>query len=363
MSQRTLLFYVHALAGGGAELVVARLASGFAARGDRVLLVVESEADEWRRTLDERVEYIVLPHGRLRGVLALARLLAREKPFASYSALAATNLRHWVAALLSGRGRFAILAYHGFLENEPQLLSRLGFLLAPVMLRFAGAGVAVSDVLRQDLIDRLHCPPRAVVTMYNPAAPRVPQPPLTPHALAARAPLVVAAGRLVPEKGFSTLVGAFARVSTPDARLAILGKGPQLEELEAQARSLGLADRVEFPGYVDPNSHFLRARCFVSPSFHESFGLVIVEALDHGLPVVATMSGGPQEILNRRELGRLVAAGEEAEMAEAIQASLEAPGDPAPRQRRATDFSLESSLDAHEWLFLRMRAKRERGTP
>ncbi|HYA80255.1 MAG TPA: hypothetical protein VED87_04915, partial [Methylocystis sp.] len=97
MSQRTLLFYVHALAGGGAELVVARLASGFAARGDRVLLVVESEADEWRRTLDERVEYIVLPRGRLHGVLALARLLAREKPFASYSALAATNLRHWIA--------------------------------------------------------------------------------------------------------------------------------------------------------------------------------------------------------------------------------------------------------------------------
>jgi len=356
MSQRrTLLFYVHALAGGGAELVVARLASGFAARGDRVLLVVESEADEWRRTLDKRVEYLVLPQGRFWGVLALAQLLAREKPSASYSALAATNFRHWIAALIACRRRFAILSYHGFLENEPQLLSRLGFFLSPVMLRLVGAGVAVSDVLRQDLIDRLRCPPQRLMTIYNPAAPMVPEPPLTPRSLADRAPLVVAAGRLVPEKGGGTLLGAFARVSMPGARLAILGKGPQLKELEAQARSLGLADRVEFPGYVDPRPYFTRMRCFVSASVHESFGLAIVEALDHGAPVVATMSGGPQEILNKPELGRLVAVGDEAGMADAIDACLKTPGDPAPRQRRAAEFSLEAALDAHERLFNQMR--------
>ncbi|HMK90654.1 MAG TPA: glycosyltransferase [Methylocystis sp.] len=349
--RRVLLFYVHALSGGGAERVIARLASGFAARGDRVLLAVDHEADAWRTSLDPAVELVLLPKGHLRSVGALARLLRREEPKVSFSALSAANLKHVVAALLAGRARRAIISYHGFFQNEPERLSRLGFLLSPALSRLVGASVAVSEALRKNLIEKFWFPPTRVVTIYNPAAPEPPHPPLDPAALAAREPLVVAMGRLVEEKGFRFLVRAFARVAHPQARLVILGKGPQREALEREAQRLGVAERLALPGYTDPDSYLERARCFVSPSYHESFGLAIVEALDSGLAVVATRSGGPQEIIDSEAAGRLVPVGDEMRMAAAISASLEAPGDPAPRQRRAAAFSHATAMERYEGLF------------
>lgn len=350
-TQRTLLFYVHALSGGGAERVMARLASGFAARGDRVLLAVDFEAQEWRSSLDESVELIVLPGGHARNVAALADILARERPFVSVSALAATNLKHAAAAMLARRSSRAILSHHGFFENEPERLSRIGYLSGPALSRLVAANVAVSDALARDLVRRFFFPIRRTVTIYNPASLEAAQPPLSPAALRARPPLIVAMGRLTEDKGFGFLVRAFGHVGYPGARLAILGKGPELDKLKAMALALGVADRLELPGYVDPSGYLSRARCFVSPSLRESFGLAIVEALDYGLPVVATGSGGPQEILCSPELGRLVPFGDEKQTAAAIGACLEAPGDPAPRQRRAKAFSLDAALDNYDRLF------------
>ena len=360
-SKRTLLFYVHSLAGGGAERVIARLASGFAARLDRVLLVVEREAEEWRSDVDDRVELIVLPQGRLRSIMALAELLARAAPDVSVSALAATNFKHVLAAFFAGRLKRAVISYHGFADSEPQLLGRLGYRAMPLLSRLSAAVITVSSALERDLITRFFAARHALTTIYNPAPPEVPQLPLAAPALSAREPLVLAMGRLVADKGPMLLLRAFARVKHPRARLAILGKGPLLAALQLEAERLGVADRVELPGFVsNPGAYLSRARCFVSPSYHESFGLVIVEALDHGLPVVATDSGGPREILDSPELGRLVPVADEEALAEAIDATLAAPGDPAPRQRRAAQFDLDTAIDRHDALFRRVAASAAR---
>ncbi len=350
--RRKLLFYVHALSGGGAERVMARLASGFAARGDETLLVVDFEASEWRGLLDDRVRIEVLPRGHARGLLALAKLLRRERPDACLSAMAASNLKLSLAAMLTGHCRRVFLSYHGFFENEPERLSRLGYLAAPILSRMTAASVCVSHALAKDLIRRLKVARRAVFTIYNPASPAKPQPPLTLAELKSRAPLILGIGRLVHDKGFMTLLRAFAHVEHPQARLAILGKGPDDEKIRSEAQRLGVADRIELPGYViDPGAYLSRASCLVSPSYCETFGLVVVEALDHGLPVVSTMSGGPSEILNAPELGRLVPIGDEKAMAAAITEMLAEPGDPAPRQRRAADFTLDVALDEYDALF------------
>ncbi len=101
--------------------------------------------------------------------------------------------------------------------------------------------------------------------------------------------VIVAAGRLVKEKGFDVAIRALARMQDRTARLVFLGDGPQLESLTLLAASLGVADRVEFAGYVRDISPWLaKARLLLMSSYYEGFGAVLVEALATGRPVVST---------------------------------------------------------------------------
>jgi len=347
--RRKLLFYTHAMTSGGAERVVARLASGFAARGHQVILAVDFDAQETLHLLSRAVDLRVLPRGHWRGTMALAHMLKRERPDASLSALSVSNLKHAVAATLAGRIDRAVLGYHGFYLSENEGLSALGYRLTPVLSRLAGATVAVSQQLRDDLVAHFAAPSNRVRTIYNPAAPEPFPEVLSPARLAARDPIVLSMGRLAPDKDYTTLIRAFARLQKPDARLVILGEGPEREKLEAEARALGVADRVALPGFTrDIAAELNRARCFALSSRRETFSLACVEALAHGLPVVATDCGGPSEILNDPALGALVPVGDVEALSEAIAAALAQPGEPAPRQERARDFSLGAALDAYE---------------
>lgn len=343
------MFYTHALAGGGAERVFARLASGFHARGDRVLFAVDFEAQENLGLLSSGVDLVILPRGHGRAVGALAGILRRERADASLSALSVSNLKHVAAAALAGRLSRAVLSYHGFYESEPERLSNIGYRLTPMLSRAAGATVAVSNALRADLVQRFHVPERCVTTIYNPAAPDPFPADVAEEELASRSPIILAMGRLVPDKDFSTLICAFALVRNADARLVILGEGPERGRLEAEIRDLGIGERVAMPGFLnDIGRELTRAKCLVVSSRRETFGLSCVEALAHGLPVVVTDCGGPVEVLGPAAIGSPAPLGDAAGLAEKIEAALAAPGNPAPRQRRAHDFSLDAALDAYD---------------
>ena len=148
------------------------------------------------------------------------------------------------------------------------------------------------------------------------------------------------------------LLRAFARLERPDARLIILGEGPERPRIEAEIAALGLRDRVDLKGYVEaPWDYYARARCFALASDSESFGLVVAEALAFGLPVVTTDCGGPGEILDDGRYGLLVGVGDEAAMTQALAKALDAPGDPGPRIARARNFSVKSALDNYAALF------------
>jgi glycosyltransferase involved in cell wall biosynthesis len=165
--------------------------------------------------------------------------------------------------------------------------------------------------------------------------------------LGGRPPRVLAVGRFSREKGLDTLIRAFARIDRPEARLTLIGGGPQEKELESLIDALGLRERVELLGWQrDPTPFYRRARLLVVPSRTEAFGMVVVEALAHGLPVVSTACGGPAEILEHGRYGRLVAIGDETAMAAAIEAALDDPGDPGERLARAADFSAQIGLAA-----------------
>jgi glycosyltransferase involved in cell wall biosynthesis len=123
-------------------------------------------------------------------------------------------------------------------------------------------------------------------------------------------PLVLgAAGRLVPLKGVHRVLHAFAAVAKrfPAAMLLIAGDGPERPRLVAQARALGIGDRVAFLGWIEDITGFYRRLDLLAhSSSEEAFGMSVAEAMAQGVPVVATNVGGLSEIVVDGTTGLLV---------------------------------------------------------
>ena len=127
-----------------------------------------------------------------------------------------------------------------------------------------------------------------------------------------------AVGRLVPEKGFDVLVRALAGL--PEADLVLMGDGPERAGLEDLGRELGVLDRMTFTGWVEP-PWVAQRRCDVLavPSRVEGFGLVAVEALLAGIPVVASRVGGLTEVVEDGVTGLLVPSDDPEALAGALR--------------------------------------------
>lgn len=349
MPSRKLLFYTHAMTGGGAERVFALLASGFARRGYDVVMAVDYTAPENAAFLDPRVRLRPLGRGHAGSTLALARLLHAEKPDVSLSALGVSNLKHTLAALSVLRHRRAVLTYHGSPIDEPGGLSRLGNNLTPFTSRLTARSVCVSDGLMAEFLENVAGSQSRVRRIYNPVVTDTAIPARSAAELMAREPLILAAGRLVPQKGYHQLLHALNGLDPAGgAKLVILGDGPQRPDLEAQVARLGLQDRVSFPGYVaEPWAYYRQARVLALPSRTEAFGNVVVEALAHGVRVVATDCIGPSEILDGGRFGRLVPRSDLRALTQALAEALSDMSDPLPGVARAQEFSEDRALDLY----------------
>ncbi len=138
---------------------------------------------------------------------------------------------------------------------------------------------------------------------------------------------VLAVGRLVHAKGFDILLQAWATVvqAHPDWRLAIVGEGEERPALETQIRTLGIAGSVDLPGArANIEDDYRGAAIFCLSSRYEGFGLVLLEAMAYGLPVLSTdCEAGPKEIIRHEENGLLVTAGSSTSLAAGIQRLIE----------------------------------------
>ncbi len=165
----------------------------------------------------------------------------------------------------------------------------------------------------------------AAVPAAEVSAPAVPAPARLLDAADPDRPIVLAAGRLAPQKGFGTLLDAAARWRDikPEPLLVIAGEGPLETELKAQAADLRLDAR--FPGHRDDIPALLAAAAvFVLASTWEGQPLILQEALRAGVPIVATRVGGTPE-LTGEDAALLVPAGDAGRLADAVRSVLTDP--------------------------------------
>ncbi len=185
-------------------------------------------------------------------------------------------------------------------------------------------------------------------------------PGLEPAPLTVDPPVLCCVGRLVHEKGYDVAIAALAEVveQFPGTRLTIAGDGPERRALERLVRTLGLEHAVEFTGWASPNqvSSIINSSAIVLvPSRAEGFGLVALEAMLMGRPVVASDVGGLPEVVGDGHGGVLVPSDDPRAMASAIVALLMDPVlDSKGARGRAyalREHSLSRSVDAYLDLF------------
>jgi len=139
-------------------------------------------------------------------------------------------------------------------------------------------------------------------------------------------PVIGAVGRFVAKKGFDIYIDALAILKERgvDFRAILGGNGVEEENLKARAIAVGLADKLDFLGWVQDKKQFYTGLdIFCLPSLHEPFGIVLLEAFVFGAPVIATDSEGPKDIITPNYDALIVEKGNAEQLADAMQKLLQ----------------------------------------
>jgi glycosyltransferase involved in cell wall biosynthesis len=213
--------------------------------------------------------------------------------------------------------------------------------------------VGVSAGVADDLREQIGLPSERVRVVFNPI--------ITPDIAVEAAepvghpwfsdggPVLVAAGRLRPQKDFPTLLRAVALVrDRRPVRLVLLGEGPDRAELEALVDRLGLGGIVDLPGNTDnPYAYFAKCTAYVLSSRWEGLPTVLIEALACGSPIVSTdCPSGPREILDGGSYGVLVPVGDVEALAAAIERALAGDVGRAPAESWMP-YTADAATDAY----------------
>jgi glycosyltransferase involved in cell wall biosynthesis len=320
---------------GGVGRHVRDIAEGLHAEGFEVILCSPAApvgTSSALRHIPLDLGRAIAPRSDLAAQLRLARIIAQARPDVVHAhsskagALARlARLAHPRLPVLYTPHGFAFAGYFSR-SLERSVYRVIERTLAPLASRIVCVCEAEARLARSLGVDGRV---RVVYNGITPAGAGTVDPRLA--ALSARGPVIGALTMLRPGKGLETLVAAAPRILArhPDAQVAIVGEGPDLGDLSALARGLGVAGAVHFLGAgSDPLAALRGFDVFVHPSWAESFPYVILEALSLGRPIVASNVGGVGEALVDGESGVLVPAREQEQLAAALVALLD---DPARR--------------------------------
>ena len=313
----------------GTERHMLDLARGLSALGVAVSVACPSPAALEDAARREHLPILTIPKRGLvdwRAARTLARRLKSGQTNIVHAHNGRTALAAALAVRLAGRGQ-CVMTQH-FLE--PNHATQHGPKAA-----VSGAAhhwvvgqmsriLAISEAVRQAMLDRKEAPEGKITVVPNGISAPAPGGPAETRrslGIAADTPLVVCAARLEREKDIASLISAMEIVQSavPEVRCLVAGTGSEKAALEGQVERLNLSGAVTLLGFrADATSLMAAADLFVLPSLAEPFGLVLLEAMALGRPVVATRAGGPLEIVVEGETGFLVPPSSPQALADAV---------------------------------------------
>ncbi len=319
--------------GGGGGVASYQIAKGLVAR--------EHEVDVLTTARSDLPSYEVVDG---MGVYRVPVLMRSELATASLPSM----LSFFPSSLVKGchllrRGRYDVLNSHFAIPsgptgvtlsrvfNTPQVLTIIGGDVYDPTKRFSPSNtpflhtvvrrvldssshiIAISEDIKRRAREDYRCRRDIAVIHYGLAAPR--------FEIKSRAQLgipegdivLISIGRLIKRKALGDLLLALSRLDDRRYRLLIIGDGPEEARLRDLAKRLQLSQRIDFLGPIwgELKFQYLAASdIFVLPSVHEGFGLVFLEAMHCGLPVIASSSGGQTDFLRDGETGFLVSVGD-----------------------------------------------------
>ncbi len=307
----SIVCWIHSLAGGGAERVMAGLASRLSRRGHEVVLATfdDGQADRHAVDADVRRVYLKLSPdasgliGKLRQVRLRQRRIAEVvrdlRPDVVLSFCDRTN----IDVLMALRKVSVPVIVCERSEPARQSLGKFWNTMRRRSYRRAATVVALTDRAAEHLRSFSS---RVCVIPSGIDPPQL----LSDRSAATKNKCIVGAGRLEIEKGFDRLVEAFAQATatSPEWKLVIFGEGSLRQALQDQCVALGIDRRVEFPGWVSPlQPELAKATLFCLSSRYEGFPSVLLEAMSMGVPAISVdCESGPRQIIEHGLNGLLV---------------------------------------------------------
>ncbi|WP_309621676.1 glycosyltransferase [Novosphingobium sp.] len=354
---------IHSFEPGGVERVALNLCAAWAAGGVAVTVVLGREDGAMAATapkLDYALEHEPVPTARFETLWMMWRLYRHLRHNPTDVVFAGGNTYAVVAVvmkMLLGR-RCPPLAIK--ISND---LYRMN-LPAParwcyrrwlaVQRRFIDHFVGMAEPMRAEIAECTGVADDRISIIEDPALAEgqyqallaLPRPSGGPRALQ-----YLAIGRLSGQKNFANLLSAFALLPA-DARLTIVGEGPDRGKLERLANELGIAGRLAMPGHTDPAPYLAAASALVLSSDYEGVPAVVIEALAAGLPIAGTdCSVSMGSLLGYGQYGKLVPTRSPERLAEAMEAVLAIPFDPAAARASVAKFRIAAAATRYRALF------------
>lgn len=360
-----VVFFTHNLGYGGAERCIVNITNELAERGHTVeILLVDKQGGLLQEVHDDVPVRELDGEPLIRAALDLRKFVREYSPDIIISNVNTANLMA-IAATKSIRTETSlIVGVHNTLSVKKQDYStgvkdRIIPYLMRMLYPLGDQFIAVSNGVAEDLSSTYDIPMDRMNVIYNPCVTdkileKGTEPPDDDLFHHVGGDLILGVGSLIEQKDFSTLIRAFSEVvkQKPDSHLVIIGDGPERTNLENLTIELGLSDKVSILGYVENvYAYMASADLFVLSSRWEGFGIVIVEAMAFGTPIVATdCPHGPREILGDGKFGRLTQVEDSLQLADAINETLYSPPKSTEIQQRANDFHVSNVADKYEKL-------------